>query len=624
MSFSANYPTSRPALNLNFARSKVLDPRITFTRASTATYYDGVTTAKAEENLLPQSQDFTNATYWATNTASVSYTANTTAAPDGTMTADTMTAAVGTGTRFGSGTGIYGITSGLVYTASLFVQAGTDTVVQLLFPTGQFGSDAYANFDLSAGTVGSVGASATATISSAGGTWYRCSITATATASSTASIGMGFVFTGNNSSAARLPSITTAGTETLILWGAQLEQRDAVTSYTATTTQQITNYIPVLLTAANNVPRFDHNPTTGESLGLLIEEQRTNLILRSEEFDNASWTKAASSITANTIVAPDGVLTGDRFVENSAAAVRSVSQTSTTVASTTYTLSVFAKEVPTSAKRYLRLALNTVASTTFWAAATYDLSLGTVLGTNAAGGGTVTSTSITAVGNGWYRCVLTGDIGSNTDMNVVIGCNPSIGTYTNRGRESYTGDGYSGIYIWGAQLEVGAFPTSYIKTVAATATRSADAASMTGTNFSSWYNQSEGTVFTEAQNPLFAASGSTDLYSINTDANNRILAFLAIGTLNYRAQIWFSGSIVFSQNIVSSANITDVNKTVFAYKTNNSVAYGRNTNSDDTNCTIPVVVRLEFGASGSAQKYIRRFAYYPTRLTNAQLQALTS
>jgi hypothetical protein len=214
MSLSANFPTIRPSLLLDFANTQALDPRITFTRSTTATYYDGVTTAKAEENLFVQSQDFTNATYWITNAGVVSYTANTIVAPDGITTADTMTATVGTGTRYGSGNAANGITTGLVYTASLFVQAGTDTVVQLLFPTAQFGADAYANFDLSAGTVGSVGASATATISSAGGTWYRCVITATATASSTTSIGIGFAFTGNNSSATRLPSITAAGTET--------------------------------------------------------------------------------------------------------------------------------------------------------------------------------------------------------------------------------------------------------------------------------------------------------------------------------------------------------------------------------------------------------------------------
>ena len=613
MSFSANYPTSRPALNLNFARSKVLDPRITFTRASTATYYDGVTTAKAEENLLPQSQDFTNATYWATNTASVSYTANTTAAPDGTMTADTMTAAVGTGTRFGSGTGIYGITSGLVYTASLFVQAGTDTVVQLIFPTGQFGSDAYANFDLSAGTVGSVGASATATISSAGGTWYRCSITATATASSTASIGMGFVFTGNNSSAARLPSITTAGTETLILWGAQLEQRDAVTSYTATTTQQITNYIPVLLTAATNAPRFDHNPTTFESLGLLIEEQRTNLFPYSEDFANAAWSKTRSSITSNTIVAPDGTLTGGKLVEDTTAtSTHFVSDNVNLIANTSYTATVYVKAAE---RTRVLLQNSSTANWTTVGVAYFDLSAGTIV----SGTG-----SITPIGNGWYRCSINGTFGG-TDatggLNIFI---VESGTTT-----SYTGDGYSGVYIWGAQLEAGAFPTSYIKTVAATVTRSADAASMTGTNFSSWYNQSEGALFAE-----FAWVG------LRSVAGQRILVVDNGTTTNYWGMVGTSTNImqnpVVVNGVTEATNATpattySVNtyyKQTVAIAVNNTVAaINGAAGTTDTVALVPTVNTLRLCASSAGvgeNIRIRRIAYYPLRLTNAQLQALTS
>ena len=610
MSFSANYPTSRPALNLNFARSKVLDPRITFTRASTATYYDGVTTAKAEENLILRSQDFTNAV-WATNTASVSYTANTTAAPDGTMTADTMTAAVGTGTRFGSGTGIYGITSGLVYTASLFVQAGTDTVVQLLFPTGQFGSDAYANFDLSAGTVGSVGASATATISSAGGTWYRCSITATATASSTASIGMGFVFTGNNSSAARLPSITTAGTETLILWGAQLEQRDAVTSYTATTTQQITNYIPVLLTAATNAPRFDHNPTTGESLGLLIEEQRTNLFTYSADFANAAWSKFRASITSNIIVAPDGTLTGDKLVEDTTATnTHYVSDSVNLIANTSYNATVYVKAAE---RTRVRLQNSSTPNWTTAGSAYFDLSAGTIV----SGTG-----SITPIGNGWYRCSINGTFGGADaagGLNIFI---VESGTTI-----SYTGDGYSGIYIWGAQLEAAEFPTSYIATGAATATRSADAASMTGTNFSSWYNQGEGTVYFEGGIPYNYSAGFQTPYSVNdTTANNNIQPAFNSSADVFNVEMKVAGSLVAG---FYPAYISGTTKLAFAYKLND-VNYAKDgtAGTTDTSATIPVVTQINLGANHTPSNFlnghIRRISYYPLRLTNAQLQALTS
>jgi len=597
-----------PSLYFDFLTG-VLPGTVTFIRASTATYYDGVTTAKAEENLFYQSQDFTNATYWSNYSASISYTADTTVAPDGTTTADTMTASAGTGTRYGSGKAIYGITSGLVYTASLFVQAGTDTVVQLLFPTAQFGANAYANFDLSAGTVGSVGASATATISSAGGTWYRCSITATATASSTGSIGVGFAFTGNNSSAARLPSITAVGTETLILWGAQLEQRSSVTSYTATTTQPITNYIPVLLTAANNQPRFDHNPTTGEALGLLFEEQRTNLLIYSEEFDNAAWTKINAIITANTIVAPDGMLTADKLVADTTTNYHTVFESFSFTSGTAYTLSVFAK-----AGEYQYVTLSAGNTSTFPARVTFDLVAGTVTSTVAGTG------SIQSVGNGWFRC----SVSATATATASTGCNiaaSSTGAYV-----TYTGDGYSGIFIWGAQLEAGAFPTSYIATTSAAATRAADASNMTGTNFSSWYNQSEGSLYTECATLSTAYNGSAVAASDGT-LNNRIV-IRAMNTSSQSASLGVV-SAASQWDIVFASQTTAVTKFAVGYRVND-IAFTHNgaTPVTDTSALIPSVNQLRIGADGDGSiivnGYIRRIAYYPRRLSDTELQVITS
>jgi len=605
MAIQSNFPAIKPSLNLDFANTKKLDSRVTFTRASTATYYDGVTTAKAEENLFRQSQDFTDVTYWITNSASVSYTANTTVAPDGTTTADTMTASVGTGTRFGSGSATNGITTGLVYTASLFVKAGTDTVVQLLFPTAQFGANAYANFDLSAGTVGSVGASATATISSAGGTWYRCVITATATASSTTSIGIGFAFTGNNSSATRLPSITAAGTETLILWGAQLEQRSSVSSYTATTTQPITNYIPVLLTAANNVPRFDHNPTTAESLGLLIEEQRTNTILQSEDLDT-TWAETRATLNLNSVVSPGGTLTADRLIASTDNDTHFTTQTFTGTAAS-WTFTAYAK-----ASGLNFVALRLFNGTSQVGLAYYNLSTGAT--------GTVTAgtAAITAVGNGWYRCSLTATLAASAS------CTADIYLASADNTNSFAGNAFNGIALWGFQVELGAFPTSYIATGAATATRSADAASMIGPNFSSWYNQSEGTVYSESAVSQIGIGSITAALSDGT-ASNRIQIQRTAGN-NYQDLIVTAGA---TQSSISVSGVTAniVAKVASAYAANNfQMAANGALGTQDTSGTVPVVDRLEFGQRASAvflNGYIRRISYYPLRLTNAQLQALT-
>ena len=89
MTIQQNYPSTKPALLLDFANTKKLDPRITFTRASTATYYDGKTNAKAEENLLVRSQEFDNA-IWAKTTTTV--TTNSFVAPDTTASARSPTA----------------------------------------------------------------------------------------------------------------------------------------------------------------------------------------------------------------------------------------------------------------------------------------------------------------------------------------------------------------------------------------------------------------------------------------------------------------------------------------------------------------------------------------------------
>jgi hypothetical protein len=104
----------------------------------------------------------------------------------------------------------------------------------------------------------------------------------------------------------------------------------------------------VLQTAATDVPRFDHNPTTGESLGLLVEEQRTNLLLRSEEFDTASWSKAGlqafgSGSVANAIAAPNGSVTADFLVESTSTGEHFTEQAFTAVSGTSYTFSVFIK-----------------------------------------------------------------------------------------------------------------------------------------------------------------------------------------------------------------------------------------------------------------------------------------
>jgi hypothetical protein len=416
MAIQSLYPAIKPSLNLDFANTKTLDPRIGFTRASTATFYDGKTFAKAEENLLLQSQEFEDASWTKTN---VTVTANTQVAPDGTTTAELLTD--------NSTSGVHrvevlatSVTGTWVF--SVFAKAGTATWLHLR--NNAVGHGVW--FNLTNGVLGTQTSGYVGTITSVGNGWYRCSMVSSAAIA--LSLGISIANADNN-------AVYVGSGSTLEIWGAQLEQRSTVTAYTPTTTQPITNYIPVLQTAAANVARFDHNPVTGESLGLLIEEQRANLVLQSEDF-TTTWAATRATVGANSVVAPTGALTADRLIDNTDNNTHFVSQNVTTSA-VAMTFSVFAKA---SGRSFVYLSINdsgNVARTTF-----FNLSTGAV-GTT----GTGITASIVPVGNGWYRCIV-------TVAAAFAGTNPCvIGVASADNTASYAGNGFDGVAIWGAQVE---------------------------------------------------------------------------------------------------------------------------------------------------------------------------
>ena len=628
MSITSNFPAIKPTLLLDFANTKQLDPRITFTRASTASYY-GTQTAKAEENLVVQSQDFI--TTWANSNSTT--TANTTVAPDGTTTADTLTDNAVNNAHNTNQSPV--LIAGTVYTWSLFLKASTNNfaIVTLTNPTTvQNGISAVVDLSTGAITQTATGTNATFTsssITSVGNGWYRVSITGSSVAGfNRAEVGLAPLSVGNTFSSSQRIAYIGTGTS-IFLWGAQLEQRSSMTAYTPTTTQTITNYIPQLLTAASGVPRFDHNPTTFESLGLLIEEQRTNLVTYSEQFDNAAWTKTRCSITPNTIVAPDGALTGDKLVEDNTAGNHSVrNATSVTITSgTTLTATVYAKLAEGT---FVAVGIGD-GGTTNISRTTFNLSDGSMTGSvTAAANVSAPIPVMTSVGNGWYRCAVTATVTGVTTAQQWLhkGQNST-------GNVSYTGDGYSGIYIWGAQLEAGAFATSYIPTVASQVTRAADAASMTGTNFSSWYNQSEGTIYAEGflNNSAVTGAQIRRFVEINDASSSNKITFGRAADVNAALRVIYtvSGVNLNGTNGQPVPNVFPSAKVAVAYK---AADYAFSPNgapvTTSTAANVPVVNRLDIGsdvsnaATGSANGTIKKIAYYPLRVTNAQLQALTS
>ena len=584
MSIASLYPSINPSLLLDFANSKVLDPRITFTRTTTATYYDGVTTAKAEENLLTYSQEFDNAAW---SKANITVSANATTAPDGTSTADLVYPSSST-----TNCAIYqfpATTASVTITASFYVKANSWQWVAFRNFNGS-GTGVW--FDLTNVVTGTDQLGYTVSITNVGNNWRRIVITGTSFASSYFIV----MPTDSNGSFQSTPS----GTNGIYIWGAQLEQRSSATAYTATTTQAITNYIPVLQTASAGQARFDHNPTTGESLGLLIEEARTNKCLRSEEFGTSPWATGNASITPNTIVAPDGNLTGDKFVEDAVASTDHAVVQSVTVTAGANTFSVYVKAAGRT-KFQLREGSN-------GATADYDLAS--------------PSSGMTDVGNGWYRCVLTATPASTTFI-------AQIYLKDNSGNNVYIGNGFSGLYLWGGQLEAGSFATSYIPTVASTVTRNADAASMTGTNFSSWFSPSAGTMYVDA-NVFGLGAPSNESYFLGADnasSSDRFNFHMRSSTIN--TQIGTSGS-GYPGAIISGSYVGVSVKVASAYATGN---FGASVNSGTvaTNTSAlqpwsPPNIGIGYAvnaSNGFLNGRIKKIAYYPIRVTNAQLQALT-
>jgi hypothetical protein len=212
--------------------------------------------------------------------------------------------------------------------------------------------------------------------------------------------------------------------------------------------------------ATTNVPRFDHDPLSRRSLGLLSEVERTNLLLRSEEF-NVTWAVANVGISINTEIAPDGKLTADKVFENTANASHVIQQNVTTSAAT-HSFSCYAKA---SERAFVQLLCTTIAN----ANAFFDLTTGTV-GTV----GVAATASIQAVENGWYRCSIV--FAATAASNIFRLTLSTDGTTI-----SYTGDGTSGIFLWGAQVEAASTPSTYIPTTSAAVTRTADSAVIDGT-----------------------------------------------------------------------------------------------------------------------------------------------
>jgi hypothetical protein len=537
------------------------DGDLTFARNSNATRVNSAgLIEKVRTNLILQSEAF-NTTWSATN---ATVTANTTSNPlNNDLTADTITLSAGTTQK----RVLQPIPLNGSITVSAYLKAGTHQFVQFML-----GSDTapVANFDLVNGTASATGS--TANILSIGNGWFRCSMSFT-----TSTADAVFILAVDSLAATYFAS--TASTGTFIVFGYQLETGDIATDYIPTTTAAVS----VGITA--DIPRLDY--TGGGCPSLLLEPQRANLALFSEQLNNAAWTKSSVTITANNIVSPDGYTNADLAT---ATAGGELLQFTTLSASTAYTFSFYVKKGTAADAKYrvynFDNGTNVVAPTSY------------ISQTN-------TST--------WVR-VSVSFTSSATGVNygIYLIDQASAGT----------------MFFYGAQLEAGSYVSSYIPTLGSSVTRLADAASKTG--ISSLIGQTSGTVFADFNCKSVANTGSYDsIINIATDANNSIDIIKNNTTAELYVFAIVGGVIQVNSVGIPGTNVLGNHKVALAYNLNDYVCYLDGVQVfTDTSATVPACSNLYVGqylaGTGQLGGTIKTAALYTTRLSNSELASITT
>ena len=396
----------------------------------------------------------------------------------------------------------------------------------------------------------------------------------------------------------RLGLIGYNGTDTcdLSIAFSQVETGDIATDYIATTSAAV-SVGPVA-----NVPRLDY---LGSSCPrLLLEPQRTNLLTNSETITASTGT----TVSLNSANSPDGTANADKLVEDTSTGAHQTTFATSlggSVDSSAYCISIFAKAAGRS--RIFFYDNNQNAS----GASTFDLSTGTIVN----GGGKIEN-----YGNGWYRCTIFPLKNFSTTSSVVIQL-ISTGTTT-----SYTGDGTSGALLWGKQLEAGSHPSSYIgPTLGAAVTRGAD--DCVKSSATSIIGQTEGVVYFEWEYQNVGSSGGNIVISLDGAGGDEIYFWVQTnGTYNF--DVGDSGSGVVG--ISGSMGSFGTKKIAFAYKNNDFALYINGVLAGtDTSGTVPTCNRLYVGRYWANTSYniasgIKQVLLFPTRLSNADLAALTA
>jgi hypothetical protein len=437
-------------------------------------------------NRITYSQDFGNAA-WAKWNSSIS--TNAAVAPDETTTADNVVPDTSTAYFHG----VYKNISSTSDTASVYAKSNGYDYLNFLFRVGASDSQGV-QFKLSDGTI-TASQNATGTITDAGDGWYRCSVTpSNSSTSSQIWFNVNDGGTPNTGNFFSPSNWTPDGSSAVLLWGAQGEEASAATTYLPTTSAALvglTNVTrgangttaasatsgddiqqlpfaaqgllsPVSTTLSANITAAQDyvplastngftdylNATIDSSEVVSFSDISSNLITYSEQFDNAAWSKTNITIAANSTTAPDGTTTADSWLSTNTASGY-VNVAPTVITGQPYTFSIFAKAGD---MNWFRITNQSSGTSGGW----FNLTDGTLGTSNGAGN----VSTITSVGDGWYRC-------ERKFISVVAGANTVLYGLSDGDNSNSTPGSNKFIYFWGAQIEKASVATTYLPTTSA-------------------------------------------------------------------------------------------------------------------------------------------------------------
>ena len=356
---------------------------------------------------------------------------------------------------------------------------------------------------------------------------------------------------------------------------------------------------PLLRTAAINEPRLEYD-ASGNPLGLLIEEARTNLLTQSEFA--SGFTNSLATLTLNQATSPDTNINAASIVPNAANGEHFLEYILSSPSSGTYTQSVFVK-----ANGYSKVALTPVhigADQGATSTARFDLTEGT----STQAGSTVPY--ISNLGNGWYRIGIT-----YTTTGTVTSHRFRVQVLSDSYEYVWQANGADGIYVYGAQVETGSFPTSYIPTSGSTVTRAADIASLPVERFA--YNK----------------SSTVGTFYVHFEGESGGRGLSALSSVGRACDILVTNSaLVYSDHTGTDLyDLTEYDggfvKVAAAMKQNDAAASADgNTAVTDNSTLVPITAtKIDIGQYGTeyANGHIKQIQYYPKRLSNEELELLT-